>query len=87
LLNIKYILSCTSLIADGDWSEWTPWSGPNEQHTETRTRRCDNPAPANDGQNCTPGINTTVEFINDIQVETETRPVIGKLLFIRRKRN
>jgi hypothetical protein len=84
---LNLVNNCISLFADGDWSEWTPWSGPNEQHTETRTRRCDNPAPANDGQNCTPGINTTVEFINDIQVETETRPVIGKLLFIRRKRN
>ncbi len=46
---------------------------------ETRTRKCDNPAPSNDGQNCTPGVNTTTEIINDIQEETETRPVIGKL--------
>ncbi len=61
-------------FADGDWSQWSGWSKANINRIETRTRSCDNPAPANGGLQCTPKANTTVETIDAILVETETRP-------------
>jgi hypothetical protein len=77
-LNLVY--SYISLFADGDWSDWTSWTecignGINE----TRTRTCDHPAPANGGQPCKPGENTTIDNIGGILVETDYRLCIGKL--------
>ncbi|XP_035688793.1 SCO-spondin-like [Branchiostoma floridae] len=39
---------------DGNWSSWSPWSCSVTcgVGTETRTRTCTNPAPANGGANC-----------------------------------
>ncbi|XP_045163580.2 coadhesin-like [Mercenaria mercenaria] len=44
---------CT--LVDGMWSEWTAWSTCDvtcENGTQTRTRTCTNPPPANGGLNC-----------------------------------
>jgi len=60
-------------FADGNWSPWSSWSNPTEEHTETRNRSCDNPPPDN-GELCIPGPNGTTAWVNGIYVETETRP-------------
>jgi hypothetical protein len=69
------------LFADGKWSEWSSWTNcTGNGINETRTRRCDNPAPFDGGKPCTPGKNTTT-YTNDdgILVETDYRLCIGKL--------
>jgi len=66
------------LFAGFGWSNWSPWSYPTEEHTETRTRSCNSPTPAIGGKNCTPEANSTTEIIGGILVEIETRRVIGK---------
>ena len=44
------------VTVDGDWGEWTPWevcSITKCGGQQTRTRSCDNPAPAHGGCYCT----------------------------------
>jgi len=76
-------LFINTLFADGNWSEWTSWTNcAGNGINETRTRRCDNPAPAYGGKPCTPGNNTTTNTVNGILVETDYRLCIGKLFLL-----
>ncbi|XP_028405803.1 uncharacterized protein LOC114528384 [Dendronephthya gigantea] len=52
-------VKCTSsecpLKVGGNWGDWAPWSACSRTCNEglkTRTRRCDNPAPKNNGKPC-----------------------------------
>lgn len=52
---VNYAWGTESSIVDGDWSEWSEWSAGSCVYGEkvsTRTRSCDNPAPANGGAEC-----------------------------------
>jgi hypothetical protein len=43
------------LVVDGNWGAWSSWSECDELcggAKVTRTRQCDNPAPANKGKDC-----------------------------------
>ena len=49
---------------DGHWSNWADWSGCSVTcgaGSRSRDRKCDNPSPANGGDNCTDGVNSVVE--------------------------
>ena len=54
---MKGTLACVSPI-DGGWSDWSSWLPAVDTEcsgttfTQTRTRTCTNPAPANDGADC-----------------------------------
>ncbi|XP_031570498.1 coadhesin-like [Actinia tenebrosa] len=50
---------------DGGWTSWSPWTNCNPSVCPyTRKRTCTNPAPQNDGANCTgPGMETKNCFI------------------------
>ena len=37
---------------NGGWGAWTSWSTCGDNCQKTRSRRCNNPAPVNGGQNC-----------------------------------
>ena len=37
---------------NGGWGAWTSWATCERNCQKTRVRSCDNPAPANGGQNC-----------------------------------
>ena len=44
-----------SVKIDGNWGEWTPWGVCSRRCNEgkkVRTRKCDNPAPGNNGKPC-----------------------------------
>ena len=71
--NLNLVFQVHLSFADGNWSPWSPWINVTKNNTEIRTRWCNNPAPANEGLLCTPGLNTTTEWINGTYVETETR--------------
>jgi hypothetical protein len=74
-------------FADGNWSDWSPWTDCTCSGEDvTRTRSCNSPAPADGGQDCTPEIGSTTEWIENILVETELRGCDCKLIFIRRKK-
>ncbi len=47
------------LSVDGNWGPWTSWVCPVTcgSGTQTRTRQCNDPAPAHDGNVC-PGLNS-----------------------------
>ncbi|XP_046543888.1 A disintegrin and metalloproteinase with thrombospondin motifs adt-1-like isoform X7 [Haliotis rubra] len=58
--------TCVSDTAvNGNWGEWSPWSGPScpatcgptASRNVTRSRTCTNPAPSNGGSTC-PGVNS-----------------------------
>ncbi|XP_069129224.1 properdin-like [Argopecten irradians] len=63
---------CTSDIMcpiDGQWSHWNDWvpcSVSCENGTRTRSRQCDNPAPAYNGQSCHGNHSVTEECTSDI---------------------
>ena len=43
------------LAVDGAWSEWSEWNACSKTCVggyKTRSRKCDNPAPQNDGEEC-----------------------------------
>ncbi|XP_055873830.1 uncharacterized protein LOC106062124 isoform X2 [Biomphalaria glabrata] len=40
-------------MVHGAWSEWQPWTCQERCQFMKRTRKCDNPAPQNNGRNCT----------------------------------
>uniref|UniRef100_A0A2C9KTF1 Uncharacterized protein n=1 Tax=Biomphalaria glabrata TaxID=6526 RepID=A0A2C9KTF1_BIOGL len=40
-------------MVHGAWSEWQPWACQERCQFMKRTRKCDNPAPKNNGRNCT----------------------------------
>lgn len=50
------LMSLVSIATDGGWSSWTEWSKPSStcgnDGFQSRTRKCDNPTPANNGRNC-----------------------------------
>ena len=47
-------LSCTggSCPRDGNWGSWTAWTSCGKDCKKTRSRKCDNPTPANGGKDC-----------------------------------
>ncbi|XP_067654600.1 SCO-spondin-like isoform X2 [Haliotis asinina] len=55
-------------VVNGNWGEWSPWSGPScpatcgptARRDVTRSRTCTNPAPSNGGSSC-PGQNSQTE--------------------------
>ena len=53
LVHRRYLDVCA---VDGNWGSWTSWSDCSVTceaiGTQTRTRTCDNPAPANNGLDC-----------------------------------
>jgi hypothetical protein len=66
-------------FADGEWSDWGQWSNCTSSGTKTRTRSCNNPPPANGGQDCTPENGDTTEWIENILVETQVGSCTSKL--------
>jgi hypothetical protein len=51
----NYVVWFLSVPVDGEWGEWRHWTCSVTCGTgiDTRTRLCDNPAPADDGNDCT----------------------------------
>ena len=52
----SHFVICTALsVVDGGWSDWTTWTSRTVScgsGTRERSRKCDNPAPANGGESC-----------------------------------
>ena len=57
---------------EGNWGSWTSWSNCSETceaiGNQTRSRNCDNPAPANNGQYCA-GNGTEIIFCDMTMVD------------------
>ena len=59
---------------DGGWSDWTQWtecSASCDGGTRERTRECNNPPPAYDGQDCD-GDNIETEDCNEEECPSES---------------
>ena len=52
--NIEEVTNCDggNCKVDGGWNSWTSWSCCGTNCKMTRSRSCNNPAPANDGSEC-----------------------------------
>jgi len=52
------------ILVDGHWSNWADWSVCSVScgsGSRSRDRKCDNPSPANGGDNCVDGLGYVVE--------------------------
>ncbi|CAF0913672.1 unnamed protein product [Adineta ricciae] len=66
-IETAYCQSNVSCPVDGAWTQWTDWSSCSlncSGGTQTRTRNCTNPSPANNGAPCT-GSNYQYQKCND----------------------
>ncbi|XP_067685279.1 SCO-spondin-like [Haliotis asinina] len=71
------------VVADGGWSVWTSWKrtcsatcGNNLPGTRARNRTCDNPAPANGGNDCDGSASENITAVCNLG-SCETGPVDG----------